>query len=247
MEKELEFYEKIGNWDFSMISYHEEIIKDEFDYFKWIEKYTNEECVCLDLGTGGGEKVLNFYPKVKKIIGIDLSSQMIKTARENLEKSTRKNEEISFLQMDINNLKFDDNTFDVITARHTILNVNEIKRVLKPNGILIIEGVAKDDSYELKEMVGRGQCFFDETSIEEIEFQELENAGFRFLENKMMLLNEWYHSKNDFMSLLFKTPIIEKITEKDLIKIEEYVSKNTNLGNIKLVRRIYGFVCQNIK
>ena len=53
--------------------------------------------------------------------------------------------------MDINKLKFDNNTFDVITARHTILNVNEIKRVLKPNGIVIIEGVAKDDSYELKE------------------------------------------------------------------------------------------------
>ena len=29
MEKELEFYERIGNWDFSKIKYHEEILEDE--------------------------------------------------------------------------------------------------------------------------------------------------------------------------------------------------------------------------
>ena len=247
MEKELEFYEKIGNWDFSKISYHEEIIQDGFDYFKWIEKYTNEESICLDLGTGGGEKVLEFYPKVRKIIGIDYSTQMIKTACENLNKSRRNTEDISFVQMDINDLKFEDNTFDVITARHTVLNVNEIRRVLKPNGILIIEGVAKDDAIKLKDIVGRGQCYFDEESIEESDFHDLENANFKFLENKMMLLNEWYHSKNDFMSLLFKAPIIENITNEDLKKIDEYINKNIELGNIKLVRQIYGFVCENIK
>lgn len=247
MEKELEFYEKIGNWDFSKISYHEEIIQDGFDYFKWIEKYTNEESICLDLGTGGGEKVLEFYPKVRKIIGIDYSTQMIKTACENLNKSRRNTEDISFVQMNINDLKFEDNTFDVITARHTVLNVNEIRRVLKPNGILIIEGVAKDDAIKLKDIVGRGQCYFDEESIEESDFHDLENANFKFLENKMMLLNEWYHSKNDFMSLLFKAPIIENITNEDLKKIDEYINKNIELGNIKLVRQIYGFVCENIK
>ena len=247
MEKELEFYEKIGNWDFSKISYHEEIIQDGFDYFKWIEKYTNEESICLDLGTGGGEKVLEFYPKVRKIIGIDYSTQMIKSACENLNKSRRNTEDISFVQMDINDLKFEDNTFDVITARHTVLNVNEIRRVLKPNGILIIEGVAKDDAIKLKDIVGRGQCYFDEESIEESDFHDLENANFKFLENKMMLLNEWYHSKNDFMSLLFKAPIIENITNEDLKKIDEYINKNIELGNIKLVRQIYGFVCENIK
>ena len=59
MSVKLEFYENIGNWEFSMISYHEEILENEFDYFKWIECYTNGESVCFDIGTGGGEKVLN--------------------------------------------------------------------------------------------------------------------------------------------------------------------------------------------
>ena len=247
MSVKLEFYENIGNWEFSMISYHEEILENEFDYFKWIECYTNGESVCLDIGTGGGEKVLNNYPKVKKIIGIDYSKEMIKTANINLEKSKRKNEDISFFKMDINNMEFEDNVFDVVTARHTNLNVKEIRRVLKPNGILIIEGVAKDDSLELKDKVGRGQCYFDEIGVEELEYEELKNGGFEFLENKMMILNEWYHSKEDFMGLLFKTPIIENITKKDLVKIEKYIEENTEFGNIKLIRRIYGFICKNIK
>lgn len=247
MSVKLEFYENIGNWEFSMINYHEEILEDEFDYFKWIENYTNNQSCCLDLGTGGGEALLRSYPKVKSIIGIDYSKEMIKTAKENLEKSERKNENITFVKMNTNNLKFENNAFDVITARHTNLNVNEIKRVLKPNGFLIIEGVAKDDSLELKDKVGRGQCYFDEISVEELEYNELKNGGFEFIENKMMILNEWYHSKDDFMGLLFKTPIIENITEEDLVKIEEYINENTKFGNIKLVRRIYGFVCKNIK
>ena len=91
------------------------------------------------------------------------------------------------------------------------------------------------------------QIYFDFSGYSDMAIGLGLMLGFRFLENKMMLLNEWYHSKNDFMSLLFKTPIIENITKEDLIKIEEYISKNTDLGNIKLVRRIYGFVCQNIK
>ena len=62
-----------------------------------------------------------------------------------------------------------------------------------------------------------------------------------------MLLNEWYHSEEDFYALLFKTPIIENINENDLIKINEYVRENIVSGNIKLLRKIYGFVVKNIK
>ena len=62
-----------------------------------------------------------------------------------------------------------------------------------------------------------------------------------------MLLNEWYHSEDDFYALLFKTSIIENINENDLIKIKEYIEENTSFGNIKLLRKIYGFVVKNIK
>ena len=61
------------------------------------------------------------------------------------------------------------------------------------------------------------------------------------------VVNLYTGFNNDLMTLLFKTPIIEDITEEDLVKIEEYINKNTKDGNIKLIRRIYGFICENIK
>lgn len=247
MNKDYMFYQSLGNWDFSDIKYHEVPREDEFNYFDWIKKYVNDSSVCLDLGTGGGEKLLKFYPKVKRLIGIDYSSAMIETAIMNLKEVGRSSEDISFIEMDISDLKFDDNTFDIVTARHTEINAEEIKRVLKPRGILIIEGVAKDDCLELKNSVGRGQCYFDEIAIEKLEEDSLRKSGFEFLENKMMILDEYYIDKENFYALLFKTPIIENITKDELVKIEEYVSKNTEAGNIKLKRRIYGFVCKNIK
>ena len=45
----------------------------------------------LDLGTGGGEKVLANFPEAQEIIATDFSEEMIKTANYNLENSNRKN------------------------------------------------------------------------------------------------------------------------------------------------------------
>ena len=84
-EKELKFYEEIGNWDFSKIKVITERLT-KWDYFEEISKHTNENSLCLDLGTGGGERVLKRYPKVGMIIATDFSDEMIKTAKENLKK-----------------------------------------------------------------------------------------------------------------------------------------------------------------
>ena len=55
-----------------------------------------------------------------------------------------------------------------------------------------------------------------------------------------------------------KREMLEKIKElttkeislsdiSQVLKINEYVEENTSLGNIKLLRKIYGFVVKNIK
>lgn len=63
-ENELKYYEKIGNWDFSMIKIKTEELTN-WDFYEKIKENTNEDSVCLDLGTGGGEKVLKKYPDVE--------------------------------------------------------------------------------------------------------------------------------------------------------------------------------------
>ncbi len=52
--------------------------------------------------------------------------------------------------MDNLNIKFPNNLFDIITARHTIIDAVQIYNCLSNNGVLIIEGVDKYDCWELK-------------------------------------------------------------------------------------------------
>lgn len=79
-ESELEYYERIGNWDFSQIKCEVRKITN-WDFYKGIKKHTDEKSLCLDLGTGGGEKVLKNYPKVGMIVATDFSKEMHKNSK----------------------------------------------------------------------------------------------------------------------------------------------------------------------
>ena len=62
--KELDFYNNIANWDFSKIKYETEKITN-WDMYEEVAKYTDNNSFCLDLGTGGGEKVLKNIQKLE--------------------------------------------------------------------------------------------------------------------------------------------------------------------------------------
>ena len=51
---ELEFYQKIKNWDFSMIKYTVENLTN-WDIYKELSDTSSADSKILDLGTGGGE------------------------------------------------------------------------------------------------------------------------------------------------------------------------------------------------
>ena len=89
-EKEYERYEEIGNWDFSNIKYTIEQ-ESSWNFFEEIKKHTNKQSLILDLGTGGGEKALNYMPDdVGMIIATDFSQNMIETANRNKKKYPNK-------------------------------------------------------------------------------------------------------------------------------------------------------------
>jgi|SRR3989344_353170 len=98
----------------------------------------------LEVGVGTG-KNLSYYNKEAKITGIDLSPGMLSKAKERLKLLRRRN--ISLIEMDAQNLKFKDNSFDYIICTFVLCSVpdpvktlKEMKRVVKPNGkILMIE------------------------------------------------------------------------------------------------------------
>lgn len=249
---ELAYYGKIGNWDFSKIQCETKKLTD-WDFYEKIKENTNEKSLCLDLGTGGGEKILENYPNVGMIIATDFSKEMIKTARLNLKNYPYK--KVKFVHMDNLNMNFPKETFDLISARHTVINARQIYNCLVEKGVLIIEGVDKKDCWEIKELFERGQAYNDEISISEKDYLDLKEAGFKEIEKVEILENEYYKTEDDLMALLLKTPILDDfselenenyqhklVVEKELF--DEYVKRYSTEKGILLKRVLYGIIAK---
>ena len=251
-ESELKYYERIGNWDFSQIKCKTENLTN-WDFYEKIRENSNEKSLCLDLGTGGGERVLKSYPDVGMIIATDFSEEMIKTAKENAKKYP--NKRVKFTKMNNLEMTFPEETFDLISARHTIINAKQIYECLVPGGTIVIRGVDKKDCWEMKELFVRGQAYNDEIAISEKDYLDLKEAGFKNIEKVEILQNEYYETEDDLMALLLKTPILDDfseisgeefehrtIVERDLF--DEYVKRYKTEKGILLKRVLYGIVAK---
>jgi ubiquinone/menaquinone biosynthesis C-methylase UbiE len=104
--------------------------------FSWIEGKR-----ILEVGIGTG-KNLPYYPKGVKLTAIDLSSRMLEQAQR---KVADLNIEVSFLQMDVQQLAFSDRRFDTVLGTFVFCSVpdpvaglKEVRRVCKPGGRLLL-------------------------------------------------------------------------------------------------------------
>lgn len=253
-ENEYEFYEQIKDWNFDMFQIESETLTS-WDMYDILSKVTDKNSKILDLGTGGGEKVLKLFPKnVKEILATDFSKEMIKTANENLNKSERKN--ITFRIMDNLNMDCPKEYFDVVVARNTVTDPKQIYDVLKPGGYLIIRGVDKYDCYELKKIFGKGQASNDSIPISIIDYDAVLEAGFKDVELVPIHTREYFKNRELLKNFLLKVPIIDDFSEEnndikdyykkeiDDEKLDEYISKNTYQNKIRLIRRYYGITAK---
>lgn len=251
--KEKEYYEQIKDWNFDEFEI-KTIRKTNWDMFELLKKLTNENSKVLDLGTGGGEKVLKKFPNVKEILGTDLSTEMIKTANKNLKMSGRKN--ITFRKMNNLNMDTPKEYFDVVVARHTPTDPKQIYETLKPGGYLIVQGVDMFDCHELKRIFGRGQAFTDTRPISIIDYENILDANFKDVELIPIHEIEYYKDKETLYKFLLKVPILDDFSEEDgdvldfyipsleKDKLEEYIKRNTYPEGIRLQRRLYGIVAK---
>ena len=104
-------------------------------------KIDQEDMTLLEAGVGSGKNI-EYYPAGIEIYAIDFSPKMIKEAEK---KAKKYNKEIKLLEMNIQNLDFEDNYFDLIVTSCVFCSVpdpvkglEELKRVLKEDGRIIM-------------------------------------------------------------------------------------------------------------
>ena len=144
----------------------------------------------LELACGTGQFSFGLAKHAKKYLATDYSSKMVEQAIK------RNNSEIIFETADATDLKYQDESFDVVIIANALhimpcpdLALAEIKRVLKKDGILITPNFIYDCKYNhfriwLLERLGF-KTFNKWTSIEFVDF--VEEQGFKLIKKEVVL------------------------------------------------------------
>lgn len=141
-EKEYrDFYDRVGQsngWDFSKLQCRVE--GNAAHLYEEVLKVCKRSDLLLDIGTGGGEALLAIRDSALLLVGIDLSSGMIQTAKANLRNSGAPN--VRFIQMDAEKLDFPDRFFNVVSCRHTprlFQILDNIEMILRYSASLLLK------------------------------------------------------------------------------------------------------------
>ncbi len=107
--------------------------------YSMINDSLKQDMHVLEIGTGSGMIARAISSTVKDVVAVDYSEKMIEECK-NIEHS----ENVTFKVQDSNSLEFTDNSFDAVIIANVLHiidkpenTLNEIKRVLKDDGILI--------------------------------------------------------------------------------------------------------------
>ncbi len=176
----------------------------------------------LDLGCGTGNYSILFAKMGLEVTAIDKSKYM-------LEKARMKSNEINFIQGDIYNLPFSDESFDLIVSitvfeflNNPVKAAREAMRVLRPEGRFII-GVIGENSPWAKMYKEKSEN--DKTSV-------FKNANFYTVKKARELLAAF---ENEYKVGLHFGPDADFGNKETLLKKEKEGQKNNNKDG--------GFIC----
>ena len=169
----IDIWENWSNKRYGILNYNNWL--DSYSYI--LEKNIDNEIV--DLGCGVGSDTLYLIERGYKVLSCDFSKEALKNIEDNILRS-----KTMYLNM-LDRFLFEDNSKDLIIAdlslhyfssEDTIHIMNEIKRVLKPGGVLLARVASTKDIYygaDSEEYIeknytiayGYAKRFFDEKDI----------------------------------------------------------------------------------
>ncbi|MBY8986203.1 MAG: arsenite methyltransferase [Candidatus Lokiarchaeota archaeon] len=190
----------------------------------------------LDLGAGGGLDCFiaaNKVGKTGKVIGVDMTPQMIDRARENAKKGNYEN--IEFRLGEIENLPVANDAVDLIIS-NCVINLspnkervfNEAFRVLKPGGRMMLSDnvLLKELPDIIKENKDAYVGCISGAIMKDRYLELIEEAGFQDVE----IMEESTFSTIDF---LLDDPIVKTALEEqgrnleELKNLEEYITNSS--------------------
>ena len=121
-----------------MMAFMERVIVRKWRALLW-SKVESSRVLEIAVGTG---KNFPYYPADAEITAVDFSEKMLEHAKKRASRQTVK---VDLRQMDVQNLEFEDNTFDTVAATFVFCSIpdqfrgiKEVKRVCKPGGKVVI-------------------------------------------------------------------------------------------------------------
>lgn len=192
----------------------------------------------LELGCGNGVLWQKNKQAVKENWDItlsDFSEGMIQSATQNINI-----EKIKYKIIDIQDIPYEDESFDIVIARHMLYHVpdvdkalSEVKRVLKPNGKFYVSTNGKEQMKELKGLVND----YDKN----IDFDPIKYADKFGIENGSEILKKYFSNVivEDFIGQIVvhkAEPVVSYVTsgssarkclsnEQELDSFYKYVEK----------------------
>ncbi|ORX23733.1 SAM-dependent methyltransferase [Thermoanaerobacterium sp. PSU-2] len=146
----IEYFDSIaGEWDEIRKKYFDDDIRNIA-----IERSNIKNkggLIVADIGTGSGFMALELSKYAREVVGIDVSDEMLKYAKQTAENAGINN--IIFLKGSMEQIPIIDDSIDVVFSNMVLHHVEnpfkgimEIHRILKPGGMLILTDVMKHSS-----------------------------------------------------------------------------------------------------
>ena len=232
--KQFEDNAQMIGWDFSFLK--DMLIEEPipWDYKQTIEKYLNPSHKLLDIETGGGEFLLSLshpYENTFAMEGYEPNYQLCLKRLHPLGITVVKG-------LGEEKLSFEDNSFDIIINRHGAYQMEEIKRVLKKDGIFITQQVGSYTNKPMSDILTPWRVDnFDSFTLNH-EVLKFQRSGFTILDKQEKKL---YARYTTIEGVIFMAKIIEwefpdfsvdKCFE-ELLQINKIIEENNYFESIE--------------
>eukprot|EP01084_Bolivina_argentea_P024344 45377_1 len=206
-----------------------------------------EQCNILDIACGPGLISLECAQQLvpcKKIIGIDITTDMLNIAKSHATNNGFKigaNDDciLDYIHGNVEELPFENNTFDIVITRWTFHHFNQLDKILKEiyrvlneeNGTLVfMELNAPNEPVKLEKIYNAIETIRDPTHTWAYTkygwMQKLIDAGFK--EQKIKTYKEFFGPSRDFMKWITQTSASER--ESLYVLCEELYENGIDTG-----------------